>query len=78
MLEQDNTRKERMNNLFPKPELEFDAGNNKEYKVEAIIDSAIYAKKAERHLESLYYLVSWKSYSKEKNTWELSSAVMYF
>ena len=58
LLEQDSTRKGRMNELFPKPELKLDASNNKEYKVEAIIDSAIYVKEAKRHLLSLYYLVS--------------------
>ena len=47
-----------MNKLFPEPEQEFDAGDNKEYKVEAIQDSAVYAKKAEGHLPGLYYLVS--------------------
>ena len=66
-----------MNELFPKPEPEFDASDNKEYKVEAIIDSAIYAKEAKRYLPSLYYLVSWKSYLEEKSTWEPSSAVMH-
>ena len=31
-----------MNELFLKPELEFNAGNNKEYKVKTIRDSAVY------------------------------------
>ena len=46
------------------------AGNNKggEYKVEAICDSAIYAKKAASYLPGLYYLIAWKSYPEEKNT----------
>ena len=42
-------RKRQMNELFPEPEPEFDIGDNKKYKVEAIIDSAIYAKEEERH-----------------------------
>lgn len=46
-----------MNKLFFEPEPEFDTGNNKEYKVEVIKDSAIYTKKPERHLSVLYYLV---------------------
>ena len=58
LLKQNTTRKGRMNELFPEPEPEFDAGDNKKYKVEAIEDSAVYAKKAERHLPGLYYLVS--------------------
>ena len=57
-----------MNELFPESEPEFDANNNKEYKVEAIIDSTVYAKEAERHLSGLYYLVSWKGYPKEEST----------
>ena len=57
-----------MNELFPEPKPEFDAGNNKKYKVEAIIDSAVYAKKAEEHLPGLYYLISWKSYPEKEST----------
>ena len=66
-----------MNELFPEPELKFDASNNKEYEVEAIKDSAVYAKEAEGHLPGLYYLVSWKGYPEEESTWEPSSAVMH-
>ena len=55
-----------MNKLFLEPKLEFDASNNKKYKVEAIRDSIFYAKEAKRYLPSLYYLVFWKSYSKKK------------
>ena len=77
LLEQDTTRKGRMNELFPEPEPEFDAGDNKEYEVEAIKDSAVYAKEAEGHLPGLYYLVSWKDYPEEESTWKPSSAVMH-
>ena len=77
LLEQDITRKGQINELFPEPEPKFDAGDNKEYKVEAIIDSAIYAKEAEGHLLSLYYLVFWKSYPEEKSTLEPFSTIMY-
>ena len=77
LLEQDTTRKGRMNELFPEPEPDFNAGNNKEYKVDAIINSAVYAKEAKRHLPGLYYLVSWKNYPEEKSTWEPSSAIMH-
>ena len=47
-----------MNELFPQPEPEFDASDNKEYEVKAIIDSTVYTKKAEGYLLELYYLVS--------------------
>ena len=46
LLEQKTTRKGQMNELFLEPEPKFNAGDNKEYKVEAIIDSVINAKKA--------------------------------
>ena len=45
---------------------EFEPADNKEYKVEAIRDSAIYAKKADEHLPELYYLVAWKGYPEEE------------
>ena len=77
LLKKDITRKGRMNKLFPESEPKFDAGDNKEYKVEAIINSAVYVKKTEGYLSSLYYLVFWKGYPEEENTWELSSIVMY-
>ena len=47
-----------MNILFPEPEPEFDVGDNKEYEVEAIKDSAVYTKEVEGQLLGLSYLVS--------------------
>ena len=67
MLEQDTIKKGRMNELFLEPGPEFDVGNNKKDKVEAIIDSVIYAKEAKEHLPGLYYLVSWKDNQEEKS-----------
>ena len=72
LLEQDTTRKGRE---FSMPE--FEPGDDKEYEVEAIQDSAVYAKEADGYLPGLYYLVAWKGYPEEKNTWEPSSAVMH-
>ena len=74
LLEKDNTRKGRINK-FSVPE--FEPGNDKEYKVEDIQDSVVHAKEADGHLPELYYLVIWKGYPKEKNTWEPSLAVMH-
>ena len=74
LLKQDTTRKRRVD----KNVMELDAGNkSEEYKVEAIRDSAVYAKDADGHLPGLYYLVAWKGYPEEKNTWEPSLAVMH-
>ena len=72
LLEHDNTKK---GQEFSVPE--FEPGNNdKEYKVEAIWDSAVYARESESgHLPGLYYLLSWKRYPKEENTWKPASAV---
>ena len=47
-----------MNEPFLESESEFNAGNKEKYEVEAIINSAVYAKEAKKHLPSLYYLVS--------------------
>ena len=64
LLEQDITKKERMDKKVTKLELE--AGNSKEYKIEAIWDSAVYAKKVKGNLPSPYYLVAWNGYPKKK------------
>ena len=77
LLEQDTTRKGRVHedNLE-----ELDAGDNDsgEYEVEAIRDSAVYARESESgHLPGLYYLVSWKGYPEGENTWEPASAVQH-
>ena len=46
--------------------------------MEAIWDSAVYANKLELgHLPGLYYLVAWKGYLKEKNTWEPLLAIQH-
>ena len=37
--------------------LEFEPGDNKKYKMEAIHDSAVYVKKVDGNLLELYYLV---------------------
>ena len=66
LLEQDTTRKGRGDENA----MELDVGKDSgEYKVKAIRDSAVYARKSESgHLPGLYYLVFWKGYLEEKNT----------
>lgn len=51
-----------------KSSIKLDKGtNSKLYKVETICDSKVYVKELDNdHLLSLYYLVLWKDYSKEK------------
>ena len=77
LLEQDITRKRRVDEEVK--QIEFDIGNNNgRYKVKAIWDSVVYTRESESgHLLGLYYLVSWKKYPKEKNTWELVSIVKH-
>ena len=45
-----------MNKFLPMPE--FKMGNNKEYKVKAIQNIVIYAKKVNRHPLGVYYLMA--------------------
>ncbi len=80
LLEQDNTKRGRVDKILPEPEkdVEFEAGGNKEYEVEAIIDSAVYDQQANNQMPSLYYLVLWKGYPDEENTLEPSLAVIHF
>ena len=64
---QDTTKKGRVRKEVP----ELDAGNedSKEYELETIWDSAVYANELESgHLLGFYYLVAWKGYSEEENT----------
>ena len=59
-------------------QLEFQDDSDKEYKVEAICDSAVYTNESESgHLTGLYYVVSEKGYPEENNTWEPASAVKH-
>ena len=76
LLEQDTIRKERVDKNMTK--LEFDAGDLKEYEMEAIWDSVVYAMESKSgHLSCLYYLVAWKGYPEEKNTWELFLTIQH-
>ena len=69
LLDQNTTKKRRIDKKTGK-QLEFEASsNNKEYEVEDIHDSAVYTKESKAgHLPSLYYFLSWKNYSKDKST----------
>ncbi len=79
--EQDITKKEQVNNALPESEkeLEFEAGGNNKYEVEAIIDSIVYGQQANdsNQIPNNYYLISWKGYLEEENTWKPSSVVIH-
>ena len=72
LLEQDTTRK---GWEFSVPG--FEPGDDKKYEMEAIQDSAVYAKEADGDFPGLYYLVVGKSYLEEKSTWEPFLAIMH-
>ncbi len=59
LLKKETTKKRQVNELnkLSKIEKEFEAGNNKEYKVKVMINSVMYGKKANNQLPGLYYLV---------------------
>lgn len=59
-------------------EQNLDTRNNKEYEIKTICNSKIYAKKALNQLLKLYYLVFWKSFLKDKNTWRPILALVHF
>ena len=75
LLEQNTTRKKRVDEKTLQLELE-NNNEGKEYEVEAIRDSVVYAKELESgQLPCLYYLISWKDFLEEENTWELTLAI---
>ena len=52
-------------------QLEFEVRKDKEYEVNSIWDSAVYAKESTTgQLPGLYYLVLWKGYPEEENIWK--------
>ena len=58
-------------------DFKFEAGNEKESEVNGIWDSAIYAKKSASQLLGLYYLMLWKGYPAEENTWEPALVIQH-
>ena len=76
LLEQDTTKKKQVNDM--QLEFKFEASDKKEYEINGIWDSAVYVKEsATEQLPELYYLILWKSYPEEKNTWEPALAIQH-
>ena len=76
LLEQNTTKKRQVNNILL--DFEFEAGNNEEYKGDGIQDSVVYTKEsATGQLPRFYFLILWKSYPEEENTWEPVLAILH-
>ena len=76
LLELNTTKNGQVNDM--QLDFDFEADDNKEYEVDGIRDSAIYAKEsATGQLLLLYYMVLWKSYPEEENTWEPASRIQH-
>ena len=69
LLEKDTTRKKRGDKALPKPkkELEYEAGNNKEYTVKPIINNVVYGQQENNsnQMPGFYYFILWKGYLEE-------------
>lgn len=77
LLEQITTKKWQVDEKDKRTE--FEASDKEEYEVEEIQNNVVYAKELEKgYLLGLYYLVSWKGYLEEENTWESMLAVQHF
>ena len=75
LLKQDITEKGRIDGNTLQLEFE-DNGKGEDYEFEAICNSTVYVKESESgQLPELYYLISWKKFPEEDNTWELALAI---
>lgn len=75
LLKQDNTKKGQVDKITSRLEFDNSRNNDRKYEVEVIRDSEVYTRESNNHLPGLYYLVSWKIYREEKNTWKTALAV---
>lgn len=77
LIKYNTTKKEQVDKATSQLKLK-DDDKSKEYEIEAIFNSTVYARESKSdYLPSLYYLVLWKSYSKEDNPWELVLVIQY-
>ena len=68
LLEQNITRKGRVDKVIRQIEFDAEDNNGKEYKMVAIWKSTVYAKELELgHLSSLYHLIFWERYLEKEN-----------
>ena len=75
--QQDITKKRRVNQKTLQLKFEHD-GKSEEYEVEAIRDSAYYAKELKSgQFPGLYYLIFWKDFQEEENTWKPALVIQH-
>lgn len=70
LLEQNIIRKDQVNKLgndLLEPKKEVEVGDNKEYEVEAVIDSVVYSQETNDQMPGFYSFISWKGYPKVEN-----------
>ena len=70
LLKQDTKRKGQVDKALPerKKVKEFEADDNKEYEVEAIIKRAVYSQQTNNQMPSLYCFILEKGYPEKENT----------
>lgn len=76
LVKQDITKRRQLNDKLVL-ELEFEVGNDKEYEVEAIKDSAVYVDTYQEKLPKLYYLISWKGYPESESNQKSTLIIMH-
>ena len=74
VLEQNTIRKKYVNRNNP-TKLDVNDNHNRNYKLKAIFNNAVYIRESTSYLAKLYNLVFWKNYLKEKNILESRSAI---
>lgn len=71
LLEQDITRKKRVDDTLVVPKREFKAGDNKKYEIKVIVNSTVYYQQANNQISDLFILFYGKIIEKKKTSGSL-------